>query len=315
MLNFWHTTRCTFNFILADKLRGPEADGLRMVRLQDLRKEKPDWIVSRTITLKGALRGEFTDECLALSYRWASPEDPDPDGWQLDELRKHLREKPAVKYVFVDFMCAPQEVRSPKDKIEFATILPNMFLLYLGCSVLVVMFDDTYMQRFWPQLEAWQSCMQGSALGLRATPKDQLRCTVVCVQKAPAMFQDDLFDRWLSRNVAEASERLGKDYIQVFKKSDKELQLQKLDHLDYLVRRAYSDEAEATPRAPEQQPAGAQGGSGSSGGLLSKVERIKEALGITAKLPKDVIAEANEQLGLEPKGGLLAQAEAVLEAL
>ena len=86
-LNFWHTTRCSFNFILADKLRAPEADGLRMKRLQDLRKEKPDWIVSRMITLKGALRGEFTDECLALSYRWASPEDPDPDGWQLDELR------------------------------------------------------------------------------------------------------------------------------------------------------------------------------------------------------------------------------------
>lgn len=55
-------------------------------------------------------------------------------------MRKHKQ----ILYVFVDYMCLAQgKDRSNKDKAEFRATLPNINLLYLGCAVLVLMFDKT----------------------------------------------------------------------------------------------------------------------------------------------------------------------------
>ena len=55
--------------------------------------------------------------------------------------------------------------------------------------------------------------------------------------------------------------------------------------------------------------------SGVGGGLMAKVQKIRDDLGIEATRPKDVIAEANKQLDITPHGGLPAQADAILEQL
>jgi hypothetical protein len=49
-------------------------------------------------------------------------------------------------------MCLAQGVRSPADKAEFRIMLPNINMLYLGCTVLVMM-DRSYMSRFWTRTQ------------------------------------------------------------------------------------------------------------------------------------------------------------------
>ena len=68
----------------------------------------------------------------------------------------------------------------------------------LGSAVLVLMFDATYMERFWPQLEAWLAFMHASEGGLVSTPEEQLRCTVGCLRDAPEWHAQALKDRWLA---------------------------------------------------------------------------------------------------------------------
>ena len=153
-LSFWQTTSCTFNFIDASKLRADssEKELPKMVSLQELRKTKSDWIVQKTISLEQVLRGTYVSEICTLSYRWCKSDDPDPDGEQLAVVREYVRKHPAITFVFIDFLCLAQGERTSKDKIDFATMLPNMYLLYLGTSVLVCVISRQYMERFWTQL-------------------------------------------------------------------------------------------------------------------------------------------------------------------
>ena len=68
----------------------------------------------------------------------------DPTGFQLRALQEHLRKHKQILYVFVDYMCLAQgKDRSNKDKAEFRATLPNINFLYLGCAVLVLIFDET----------------------------------------------------------------------------------------------------------------------------------------------------------------------------
>mmetsp|Transcript_41286 Transcript_41286/g.100187 ORF Transcript_41286/g.100187 Transcript_41286/m.100187 type:complete len:116 (-) Transcript_41286:332-679(-) len=67
----------------------------------------------------------------------------------------------------------------------------------------------------------------------------------------------------------------------------------------------------------EGSPAAVSHGSISArpGGMLAKVKAIKDSLGITATVPKDVVAEANAQIGLCSQGPLIQQVDALMEAL
>ena len=49
--------------------------------------------------------------------------------------------------------CMPQGERSAPDKAEFKRMLPRINMLYLGCSVLLIV-DNTYITRFWTQVRA-----------------------------------------------------------------------------------------------------------------------------------------------------------------
>ena len=153
-LSFWQTTTCTFNFIDASKLRADnsEKELPKMVSLQELRKTKSDWIVQKPISLEQVLLGNYVSEICTLSYRWCKSDDPDPDGEQLAVVREYVRKHSDIKFVFIDFLCLAQGERTSKDKIDFFTMLPNMYLLYLGTSVLVCIISRQYMERFWTQL-------------------------------------------------------------------------------------------------------------------------------------------------------------------
>ena len=72
-------------------------------------------------------------------------------GEQLAVVRGYVRKHPAITFVFIDFLCLAQGERTSKDKIDFATMLPNMYLLYGGTSVLVCAISRQYMERFGTQ--------------------------------------------------------------------------------------------------------------------------------------------------------------------
>lgn len=109
--------------------------------------------------------------------RWLSPSNPDrpdkldpakPDeeGAQLVKIRKYLQKHPEVKYVWYDYWSVPQvpernalsilgleqlkqgDGRSPFERAQFVWMLRNANMLYLGCSVLILL-DLTYLGRFW----------------------------------------------------------------------------------------------------------------------------------------------------------------------
>ena len=170
------------------------------------------------------------------------------------------------------------------------------------------------MERFWPQLEAWLAFMRASPTGLVSTPEDALRCTIECLRDTPVWYRNALKDRWLRRNSASAHSELSQDWVQVTNKSDKEVQLYKISHLDFMVRRQMNAQQQAA--APSSvAPAVGSSSSGGGGGLLDNVKKIKDALEIDVSAPKQVLAEANEQMGFPTEGPLPNQADKLMEAL
>ena len=167
---------CYFWFVLADRLRGDEGRALRELpslqgeavhepdtpspmsppsspggRLSnalrtharlppaELRRTRPEWLELRFIRFDAACRGEYHDEYLAVSHRWDTKQRPDPSGEQLSKIRNFLTAKPSFKYVFYDYSSMSQGRRTAAQLREFKLMLPNINLLYLGSSVLILM--------------------------------------------------------------------------------------------------------------------------------------------------------------------------------
>jgi len=188
--------------------------------------------------------------------------------------------------------------------------------------VLVLMFDRTYMERFWPQLEAWLACMRGSSKGMLSTPEEQLRCTVTCLRETPVWFAHALKDRWLHCDANRAHRTLSEPWVAVTNQSDKEVQLHKIWHMDYMVRRLASGQGltearlitAAAPLATEA--AGSPAAEKAPVPLADKVRRIKHELALEEELPMAIaIKRANEMMDIAPVGGLPAQADTLLAAL
>ena len=251
---FWLTTRCDFNFVLAEKLRNATPSELpKMPSLQQLRRDKPDWVVRKPISLQGALAGEYVTNYLSLSYRWRAREHPDESGVQLRALQEHLKQpaQSKIEYVFVDYLCLAQgKEKTPKDKAEFKMMLPNINFLYLGTSVLILMFDRTYMERFWPLLEAWLSCMKGSERGLVSADDEALRCTIQCIDGLSESNAFDLKNRYRGCDANAVHRMLSANWVTVTNQSDKEVQLFKIRLLDFMARRTMKPAAVARLRPP-----------------------------------------------------------------
>ena len=116
-------------------------------------------------------------------------------------------------------------------------MLPSINLLYLGCTVLILM-DLSYLSRFWTQFEAWLSMQTATTGGLRAAPEDKRRCHVRCLHQAPPMFAEHLYSTWSTRTPEEAHKYLQSPDVTVTNASDKVTQLEKLGALDAQVKEA-----------------------------------------------------------------------------
>ena len=132
------------------------------------------------------------------------------------------------------------EDRTAADRVRFRWMLQSVNLLYLGCSVLILM-DISYLSRFWTQFEAWLSMQCGSSAGLLPAPVAKRRCTIECIHNAKVGFEDrSLLETWAEKTPAQAHAVLAAPDVTVTNVSDKTMQLEKIGTLDSLVSVAFS---------------------------------------------------------------------------
>ena len=215
-----------------------------MPKFQEMMRKYPHALKHMTISLVDACMGVHREAILAVSHRWEDPAQPDGQGVQLETIREFLSERPGIQYLFFDFSSMPQGNRTAAENRAFKAMLPNINLLYMGCTVLVLQ-DLSYMSRFWTQFEAWLSCQKATASGLVSAPLSERRCTVRCIHNAPADLATNLLTMWGGKTSIEAYEILRKPDVVVTNASDKEAQLPKLLALDRMVAASMSEMLEA----------------------------------------------------------------------
>ena len=98
--------------------------------------------------------------------------------------------------------------------------------------------------------------------------------------------------------------------------SDKEVQLYKISHLDFMVRRQVNKQAaSAEPSAPVEVSA-KLASSGGGATIMQKVARIKRELVLDESLPMaTAVKQANEMMGIAAEGPLPAQVDKLLEVM
>jgi hypothetical protein len=166
---------CSFWFVHADSLRRTAKPSLPM--MQTLRTQEPHRLVQKTIGFIEGIKGAYKN-ILVVSHRWETPTDPDPDGVQALAVQDYLKAHPEIDAVWFDFCSMPQgRDKTPSESAEFKEMLPNINLLYLTCSVLILM-DRSYMNRFWTQFEAYLSMRAITSDGLTNALDPQARVTI-----------------------------------------------------------------------------------------------------------------------------------------
>ena len=166
---------CSFWFVNADSLRRAAKPSLPM--MQTLRTQEPHRLVQKTIGFVEGISGAYKN-ILVVSHRWETPTDPDPDGAQALAVQAYLKAHPEIDAVWFDFSSMPQgRNKTPSESAEFKEMLPNINLLYLTCSVLILM-DRSYMNRFWTQFEAYLSMRAITSDGLTNALDPKARVTI-----------------------------------------------------------------------------------------------------------------------------------------
>jgi len=239
VLEYAEGKACSFFFLHAEKLRAFE--GTSLPKLQDIRRDYPYLLEQRVISFIDGCKGKYKGEVLAVSHCWEAKDEPDKEGAQFAALQQHLVDNPEIKLVWIDYSGMPQGKKSDWEDCEFTVMLPNINLLYLFCSVLVIL-DRQYMGRFWTQFEAFLSLRTVTADGLVYTPEAERRCTVKCIRNASKHIATALIEEWEMKTVAEAYEVLKQPDVQVTSQRDKDIQLPKLLKLDEFAKRVFADD-------------------------------------------------------------------------
>ena len=104
---------------------------------EELRRQKK--LEEMPLELLGSYRGKYAREVCAVSHRWEAEAEPDATGEQFFAVRQYLRNNPSIKYVWYDLWCMPQGKRTVGQLARFDWLLSNVNLLFLGCSVLVLL--------------------------------------------------------------------------------------------------------------------------------------------------------------------------------
>ena len=228
----------TFYFLVAAKVKASGAD-TPLLSLQELRQRHPDWLCEHRCDLGGAIRGELREEFGAVSHRWeeggrkkrpGGHDEPDPTCEQKRALISMLEERPAIKYVWVDFSCMPQGERTEAEVAEFSVMLRNVNILFLGCTPLIIC-DVQYMGRFWTSFEMWCSMLVASASGVAsdATERSMLMRFIHAAREAtlkPLLLQQ------FAVSHTEIYTMLSKEDILITNQNDKKVQLPKVQQLN-----------------------------------------------------------------------------------
>ena len=138
--------------------------------------------------------------------------------------------------------------QADREKAEFEMMLPNINLLYLGATVLVLM-DLSYLSRFWTQFEAWCSMQKCTTDGLVSAPEAERRAVIKCIHNAPPRERETLAEMWGHVTAQKAYETLSSSDVTVTNAKDKEMQLPKILKLDESVKEAMIDGAKFVSRA------------------------------------------------------------------
>ena len=234
--------RCSFWFIRAAQLR--DFSGTTPPRMQELRRNHPDWLEQRKISFADCYAGFYVSDTLVISHCWEDPTQPDGKGVQFAAIKEHLLSNPAIEWVWFDFWSMPQgRYKSKTEDIEFSVMLPNINLLFLFCRVLILL-DGSYMSRFWTQFEAFLSFNKVTANGLDRTPEGEQRDTIVCIHNAdPEFGPPKLRKMWADKTAEQAYAILEKPDVKVTNKKDKDVQLPKLAKLNEFAKSAVALEA------------------------------------------------------------------------
>ena len=180
--------------------------------------------------------GLYEQEYLAVSHRWNSPEEPDENGEQLCLIKAHLKKNQHIKYVFYDFSCLPQEQMTGLERLEFDNMLFSMNLIYLGCSVLVLM-DRSTLCRFWTQFEAWLSMQSVGESGLEPASETRARYTICMQHGAPSTLVSALQEEWAKCSVPTACTKLQSPDVAATNLKDKEILIPRIVEFADEVRR------------------------------------------------------------------------------
>jgi len=115
-------------------------------------------------------------------------------------------------------------------------------MLYLGTTVLIL-FDLSYLSRFWTQFEAWLSMQFATPNGLKsAVGTKNARYHIVCIQGAAEQAEAHtkmLVDTWATKTPQQAFDFLSKPDVKVTNESDKHSQLPKIKALNKIVQDAF----------------------------------------------------------------------------
>jgi len=239
---------CTFWFLNVAFLLS--YNGKILPFFQEIRRRFPSALEKVTITYAEVVKGTYIKGTLAISHRWMTPDNPDPDGVQLDAIKTFLK-NPAAKditRVWIDAQCMPQDIpegsRSAEDSAEFRKMLKQINMIFLGSTILILL-DLSYISRFWTQFEAWIAMQMATPDGLRpAVGTKNVRHHIKCVQNAVEQADSHiemLQKVWATRTPQKAHEFLAKPDVTVTNQSDKEGQLPKILLLNQIVRYAFKE--------------------------------------------------------------------------
>jgi hypothetical protein len=224
---------CSFWFVDADSLR--RAATPRLPKMQTLRTQEPHRLVQKTIGFVEGISGAYKN-ILVVSHRWETPTDPDPTGAQALAVQVYLKAHPEIDAVWFDFSSMPQgRNKTERESAEFKEMLPNINLLYLTCSVLILM-DRSYMNRFWTQFEAYLSMRAITSDGLTNAEDPQARVTIMTLHGLHALQGNVLLLEWSNKTPDEAHAILAGQDVIVTNQSDKDIQLAKLKVLNERLR-------------------------------------------------------------------------------
>ena len=234
------TGKCSFWFVRAEYVKSwrPKSGNMSLPRFQELQSE--GCLVQRTISLDDACNSKLLQEHLAVSHRWlgdTADSPPDESGQQLAEIQAYLKlpENIGVKYVWYDYWSMPQgRDRTSAQTAEFKWMLENVNVVYLGCSVLILL-DLSYLSRFWTQFEAWLAMQMACKEGLRPAPDDKRRFQIRTILNGNSILGESLRSVWENKTPDEAHDVLAQQDVTVTNQSDKLKQLPKLRQLNDMV--------------------------------------------------------------------------------